>query len=122
YWGRLATTSSVTTSAHFPTMCSARNHHCTGRSCVASSCGFSASQPICACGSRSGSSSGDPGKAMDLGICLNFLSPEGPCFDQATLPIPGSPVSLSMIDGLVETQVRGPKAVRVLEIGCFCGI
>jgi len=59
---------------------------------------------------------------MDLGIWLNFLSPGGPCFDPATLPIPGSPVSLSMIEGLVETQVRGPKAVRVLEIGCFCGI
>jgi hypothetical protein len=56
---------------------------------------------------------------MDLGVWLNFLSPDGPCFDLATLPIPGSTVSLSMIEGLVESHVRGPQAVRVLEIGGF---
>ncbi len=60
---------------------------------------------------------------MDLGIWLNFTSPRAPCFDVATVPIPGSPVSLSMIDALVETHVRPRhEEVRVLEIGSWCGI
>ena len=60
---------------------------------------------------------------MDLSTWLNFISPGGPCFDLATLPIPGSPVSLAMIDALVEAHVkpRGDE-VTVLEIGSFCGI
>jgi hypothetical protein len=43
---------------------------------------------------------------MDLGCWLNFISPDGPCFDLATLPIPGSPVALSMIEALVEERVK----------------
>src|SRR5262245_31082611 len=60
---------------------------------------------------------------MDLDVWLNFISPEGPCFDPATLPIPGSPVALSMIEALVESYVKQPhEEIRVLEVGSFCGI
>jgi len=60
---------------------------------------------------------------MDLDVWLNFISPTGPCFDSATLPIPGSPVALSMIDALVEAYVaRHQEKIRVLEVGSFCGI
>jgi predicted O-methyltransferase YrrM len=60
---------------------------------------------------------------MDLSVWLNFTSPAGLCFDLATVPIPGSPVSLSMIDALVEAHV-GPRReeVTVLEIGSWCGL
>src|SRR5262249_1509498 len=63
------------------------------------------------------------GTVMDLSAWLNFISPGGPCFDLATLPIPGSPVSLAMIDALVESHVkpRGDE-ITILEIGSFCGI
>ena len=59
---------------------------------------------------------------MELGCWLNFISPDGPCFDLATLPIPGSPVALSMIEALVEEKVKRRAGIRVLEIGSFCGI
>src|SRR5262249_4045729 len=59
---------------------------------------------------------------MELGCWLNFISPDGPCFDVATLPIPGSPVALSMIEALVEEKVKRRAGIRVLEIGSFCGI
>src|SRR5262245_3548541 len=60
---------------------------------------------------------------MDLSTWLNFVSPGGPCFDLATLPIPGSPVSLAMIDALVEAHVRSRgDEITILEIGSFCGI
>src|SRR5207253_3660603 len=63
------------------------------------------------------------GEPMDLDVWLNFISPDGPCFDSATLPIPGSPVALSMIDALVEGYVpRSGEEIRVLEVGSFCGI
>src|SRR5215813_4847845 len=59
---------------------------------------------------------------MDLGCWLNLISPDGPCFDLATLPIPGSPMGLSMIEALVEEKVKRRDGIRVLEIGSFCGI
>jgi predicted O-methyltransferase YrrM len=61
---------------------------------------------------------------MDLAVWLNFISPSGPCFDPKTLPIPGSPCSLAMIDALVERHVdrSRQREIRVLEIGSFCGI
>lgn len=60
---------------------------------------------------------------MDLDVWLNFISPTGPCFDPATLPIPGNPVSLAMIDALVERYVTEPtQEIRVLEVGSFCGM
>src|SRR5262245_26125371 len=59
---------------------------------------------------------------MDLDCWLNFISPDGPCFDPAVLPIPGSPVALSMIEALVDEHVKQRDETRVLEIGSFCGI
>jgi len=59
----------------------------------------------------------------DLIEWLNFLAPDGPCFDPSVLPVPGSPVSLAMIDAIVEVYVaRAPATpIRVLEIGSFVG-
>src|SRR5262245_5628261 len=72
---------------------------------------------------RSTPCSSDERHHMDLSAWLNFISPGGPCFDLATLPIPGSPVSLAMIDALVEAHVK-PRGddITILEIGSFCGL
>lgn len=62
----------------------------------------------------------------DLTAWLNFLSPEGPCLDYGVTPIPGSPVSLSMIDAICEHYVcqnkpRSSGPLRVLEVGSWIG-
>src|SRR5215475_14051327 len=117
----------------------ARDHHYTAGSCVVHSSEYSVSPHMCCCGSPSGSSSGDPGDttrprhgiertipdrrprargvSMDLAVWLNFISPDGPCFDPAVLPIPGSPVALSMIEALVDEHVKQHDEITVLEIG-----
>lgn len=59
----------------------------------------------------------------DLGAWLNFISPDGPCFDSALNPIPGPGTSLCMIDSMMEYYLQRSRTlpIRVLEIGSYAG-